>query len=263
MHDEEIDDFIDDELFDDGPTQEELDDATIEDTVHCVRCQSSWDITDTHSIDGRSVCPDCVQDGIDEVLAERDRLREESRRFYHADGTFEVLATPEEVIERRKAAAREIERLTKELAAAKVDAEIHEDIARDLDERFSDIVRQAPLEKETWLVAERDKARNAAHAAEQEAATLRVRLAEAERERDAVISLCYREVNTGSIDEERYFRIVLDTVYRQEKNYDTDEEAYAAVRRFAGLKERPGLDRLKPLAATPQPPTDVTEGSDA
>ncbi len=44
----------------------ELDDAIIEDTVHCKRCDAPWDITDTYGVNGRSVCPDCVQDEIDE-----------------------------------------------------------------------------------------------------------------------------------------------------------------------------------------------------
>ena len=53
----------------DEPTQEELDDAIIEDTIHCHRCGSGWMVTEVYSFDlasgQRVVCPDCCQDEID------------------------------------------------------------------------------------------------------------------------------------------------------------------------------------------------------
>lgn len=47
----------------------------------------------------------------DEDIEELIRLRAERLRFYHADGTFEALASPEEVTERRVACAKRIEEL--------------------------------------------------------------------------------------------------------------------------------------------------------
>lgn len=46
-----------------------------------------------------------------EARAEVTLLQAEALRYYHADGSFEVLTSAEEVIERRKAAAVEIARL--------------------------------------------------------------------------------------------------------------------------------------------------------
>lgn len=47
-----------------------------------------------------------VLDECDRLRAEVDRLREEARRYYKADGSWSLLPTAEEVVERRKAAAR-------------------------------------------------------------------------------------------------------------------------------------------------------------
>jgi len=52
---------------------------------------------------------------LDKAEAERDALRAEALRFYHADGTVEVLASTADVIERRKAAAVEIDALRAEV----------------------------------------------------------------------------------------------------------------------------------------------------
>lgn len=69
--------MIDD--FDDTPTQDALDDARVEDTVHCSRCKAAWDICETYSVDGgtKSVCVECVQAVLDEHDAELARLRRE------------------------------------------------------------------------------------------------------------------------------------------------------------------------------------------
>jgi uncharacterized coiled-coil DUF342 family protein len=46
-----------------------------------------------------------------EAHAEIERLLEESRRYYNADGTFGLGESADEVIERRKAAAQELQEL--------------------------------------------------------------------------------------------------------------------------------------------------------
>ncbi len=66
------DDDYDDLEFESIPTQEELDDAMIEDTVHCGRCNVACSITDTYQFDDRSVCVECLQEEIDEVLKALD-----------------------------------------------------------------------------------------------------------------------------------------------------------------------------------------------
>lgn len=78
-------------------------------------------------------CLDCnaplrLEDGADEWGEEgplcytclSNRLveaRHEARRWYLPDGTFETLGSPEEVVERRKAAAAELARLRAEMDA--------------------------------------------------------------------------------------------------------------------------------------------------
>lgn len=47
----------------------------------------------------------------DEDIEELLRLRAERLRFYHADGTFEALASPEEVTKRRVECAKRIAEL--------------------------------------------------------------------------------------------------------------------------------------------------------
>lgn len=66
-----------------------------------------------------------------EAIEENARLRAEALRFYLADGTFDVMGSPEEVVTRRKAAAWSIEkmhaevaRLTRELAAERAVADV-------------------------------------------------------------------------------------------------------------------------------------------
>lgn len=61
---------------------------------------------------------------------EIDQLRAEASRFYCADGTFETLA-PGEVIERRKVAAKEIEKLKKENSLRRWAAEKASEILSD------------------------------------------------------------------------------------------------------------------------------------
>lgn len=58
---------------------------------------------------------DAMQSVFQMMVAQRDSaesrvsvLEEEARRFYHADGTFEVLASPEEVVRRRVECAASI-----------------------------------------------------------------------------------------------------------------------------------------------------------
>ena len=62
---------------------------------------------------------------------------------------------------------------------------------------------------------------------------LKNRIDQLAAERDAITKLCYRTIESG--DGDSYFRIVLDTLDRQEKSHDTEEGAIAAVRKAAGL----------------------------
>ena len=52
---------------------------------------------------------------LQEVCERIAELEAECLRFYHADGTYEVLASPEEVVERRVECAKRIETLEAEL----------------------------------------------------------------------------------------------------------------------------------------------------
>lgn len=54
----------------DEPTQEEYEDAVIEDTVHCVRCGTSYVLPDGYLFGGRSVCVECTQDEINDLLGD-------------------------------------------------------------------------------------------------------------------------------------------------------------------------------------------------
>lgn len=59
----------------------------------------------------RGVCGNQMREAADTITALRTRIGElelERLRFYHADGTFEILASPEEVIQRRIACAQRL-----------------------------------------------------------------------------------------------------------------------------------------------------------
>lgn len=76
-------------------------------TALCKRCEGSGSLS--------------VATRIASLESELAALCERARRWYLPDGTFETLATPEDVIERRKEAAAELARLRKSgdrLAAA-------------------------------------------------------------------------------------------------------------------------------------------------
>jgi hypothetical protein len=53
-------------------------------------------------------CWDLDRKKVNEMAAENGRLKEEARRYYHADGTFVILDSPEEVVRRRIDAAERI-----------------------------------------------------------------------------------------------------------------------------------------------------------
>ena len=58
-------------------------------------------------------------DKLAEYREENQRLFIESLRYYHTDGSYEHLGSADEVIARRVAAAREIERLQRKLSEAR------------------------------------------------------------------------------------------------------------------------------------------------
>jgi formylmethanofuran dehydrogenase subunit E len=60
----------------DDPSLSDFEDAIIEDTVHCARCQGSWSISETYVFDTRTICFECVQDEIDGLFLELASLRE-------------------------------------------------------------------------------------------------------------------------------------------------------------------------------------------
>lgn len=62
---------------------------------------------------------------------------------------------------------------------------------------------------------------------------LAARVDELERERDAIIGLCYH-------DNDGWFRLMIDPLDGDEIDYDTKHEVEAAVRRAAGLGEAKG-----------------------
>jgi len=62
-----------------------------------------------------------LADEIQDLQAKVKSLEEERLRFYRADGTFEVLASPEEVTKRRVECAKRIERLEAEAVIRKQD----------------------------------------------------------------------------------------------------------------------------------------------
>jgi hypothetical protein len=61
----------------DEPTQEEYDDAVVEDTVHCARCGCSYVLPEGYLFGDRSVCVECTQGEIDELIRQRDEARKE------------------------------------------------------------------------------------------------------------------------------------------------------------------------------------------
>jgi formylmethanofuran dehydrogenase subunit E len=61
-----------DDMSWDEPTREQMDDATIEDTVHCARCGASYVLPEGYIFGDRSVCVECTQDEIDELMARLD-----------------------------------------------------------------------------------------------------------------------------------------------------------------------------------------------
>jgi hypothetical protein len=72
-------------------------------------------------------------------------------------------------------------------------------------------------------------------AAEAEVRRLTASVARLRAERDAITRLCYRPVVTA--EEPTYYRLVLETVDRQERDRPTEAAAARAVRRAAGLEE--------------------------
>jgi hypothetical protein len=59
----------------DEPTQEELDDAIVEDTVHCARCGVPHVLPEGHLSGERSICEECTDEEIAGLIAERDEWR--------------------------------------------------------------------------------------------------------------------------------------------------------------------------------------------
>ena len=53
------------------------------------------------------------------LMEQRNELREKARRFYLPDGSFKILECPQAIVDLRKKAAADAERLSKELEASK------------------------------------------------------------------------------------------------------------------------------------------------
>jgi hypothetical protein len=70
-------------------------------------------MADPCSYRGALCYADCA--AIQAALDEIDRLTEQARRYYHADGSYEVLDAPEAVIARRIEAAGELARMRAEI----------------------------------------------------------------------------------------------------------------------------------------------------
>jgi hypothetical protein len=84
--------------------------------------------------------PDCPEHGrrrgeyalVGDLLSEVERLHDEARRWYRADGSFEVLDSPQRVVERRKAAAKEL-----------ADLRERADILATANEQLNEIIEQS------------------------------------------------------------------------------------------------------------------------